>query len=376
MSDESPQGPSEAAGRPAEPPTARMPTQPSPAGSSTPPGGSPSDLSPGGQLSSHRWLVRSMLGLAAVLGVVGIFAVWANRQLLDTSYWTETNTALLENHAIQEQLSSYLTDQIYANVNVAGEIRSGLPSELKPLAGPAAGGLRTVVEKGIVIALQQPRVQQLWKTANEVTAPAVRQPDREQGPSDTYPGRRGRDPRPQADRLRTSDTARRSGVHRRKTSGQRRRNQDHQLQIAGNRAGRRTRAQGPRADPADPRAAPVCRRDRAGTWSAQSHPAERRPRLHRRRTGRAARPHDHRQPGRRHARHHRSHPPRRQRRLVDLHERARGHRRRDRLHRRRRRARRPARRALALGDVHASRSSPPTCAIVPTSPSASSRWRS
>jgi hypothetical protein len=110
-----------------------------------------------------------MLGLATVLSVIGIFAVWANRQLLDTSYWTETNTALLENHAIQEQLSSYLTDQLYANVNIAGEIRDGLPSELKPLAGPAAGGLRSLVEKGIVIALQRPRVQELWKTANEVT---------------------------------------------------------------------------------------------------------------------------------------------------------------------------------------------------------------
>lgn len=121
------------------------------------------------QPSPHTWLVRSMLGLAALLSVIGIFAVWANRQLLDTSYWTKTNTALLENHAIQEQLSSYLTDQLYANINVAGEIRAGLPSELKPLAGPAASGLRNVVEKGIVLALQQPRVQELWKSANEVT---------------------------------------------------------------------------------------------------------------------------------------------------------------------------------------------------------------
>ncbi len=130
----------------------------------------PSDTpAPGRSLGSHIWLVRSMLGLAAVLSVVGIFAVWANRQLLDTSYWTATNTKLLENSAIQNELSSYLTDQIYANVNVAGEIRAGLPSELKPLAGPAAGGLRSVVEKGIVLALQQPRVQELWKKANEVT---------------------------------------------------------------------------------------------------------------------------------------------------------------------------------------------------------------
>ncbi len=169
MSDEPPQGPADAAAHPVEPPTTRMPAQPSSPGSSTPPGGSPPDTPPSGQSSSHRWLVRSMLGLAAVLSVIGIFAVWANRQLLDTSYWTETNTALLENHAIQEQLSSYLTEQLYANVDVAGEIRSGLPSELKPLAGPAAGGLRSLVEKGIVIALQRPRVQELWKTANEVT---------------------------------------------------------------------------------------------------------------------------------------------------------------------------------------------------------------
>ncbi len=133
------------------------------------PAPSEQDTAPARSLGSHVWLVRWMLGLAAVLTVVGIFAVWANRQLLDTSYWTQTNTKLLENGAIQNELSSYLTDQIYANVDVAGEIRAGLPSELKPLAGPAAGGLRSVVEKGIVLALQQPRVQELWKSANEVT---------------------------------------------------------------------------------------------------------------------------------------------------------------------------------------------------------------
>lgn len=156
MNDETPTPAPDAA---AQPPTAVSP----------PPPEAPTSPPPVRDGGSHTWLVRSMLGLAAILAVVGVFAVWANRQLLDTSYWTATNTALLENHAIQEQLSSYLTEQLYNNVDVAGEIRSGLPSELKPLAGPAAGGLRSLVEKGIVIALQRPRVQQLWKTANEVT---------------------------------------------------------------------------------------------------------------------------------------------------------------------------------------------------------------
>jgi hypothetical protein len=118
---------------------------------------------------SQSWLVRAMLALAAVLSVAAIFAVWANRQLLDSSYWTQTNTKLLENRAIQDQLSTYLTEQLYTNVNLAGELESGLPKQLKPLAGPAAGGLRTVVEKGIVLALQTPQVQQLWRAANELT---------------------------------------------------------------------------------------------------------------------------------------------------------------------------------------------------------------
>ena len=155
--------------------SAETPTAVSPAGGDAAHGGAQrgaaghSAAGAGEGHGSHIWLVRSALALATLLSIIGIFAVWANRQLLDTSYWTETNTKLLENPAIQEELSSYLTNQIYQNVNVAGEIRAGLPSELKPLAGPAAGGLRSVIEKGIVLALQQPRVQQLWKTANEVT---------------------------------------------------------------------------------------------------------------------------------------------------------------------------------------------------------------
>jgi hypothetical protein len=117
---------------------------------------------------SLSWAVRAILTLAAVLSVAAIFAVWADRQLLDTGYWTRTNTKLLENRAVQDQLSTYLTEQLYANVDLAGELRAGLPSALKPLAAPAAGGLRTVLEKAIVAALGTSQVQRLWRTASEV----------------------------------------------------------------------------------------------------------------------------------------------------------------------------------------------------------------
>ncbi len=117
----------------------------------------------------HRWLVRSLIGVATVLGIVAIFAVWANRQLLDSSYWTTTNQKLIESPPIREEVSVYLTEQLYANVDIAGELGNELPSELKPLAAPAAGALKDVVEKGINLLLERPRVQELWGKANQVT---------------------------------------------------------------------------------------------------------------------------------------------------------------------------------------------------------------
>jgi hypothetical protein len=66
-------------------------------------------------------------------------------------------------------VSGYLTEQLYANVDVAGELGNKLPSELKPLAAPAAGALKDVVQKGINLLLERPGVQELWRKANQIT---------------------------------------------------------------------------------------------------------------------------------------------------------------------------------------------------------------
>lgn len=139
-----------------------------PPGSDTPAAAAPPPAN-GVSGHPHRWLVRTLIGLATLLGIVAIFAVWANRQLLDTGYWASTNTKLIESPPIRAEVSSYLTEQLYANVDVSGELKNELPSELKPLAAPAAGALKGVVEKGINLLLERPRVQQLWSKANQIT---------------------------------------------------------------------------------------------------------------------------------------------------------------------------------------------------------------
>ncbi|HEV7774325.1 MAG TPA: SHOCT domain-containing protein [Conexibacter sp.] len=118
----------------------------------------------------RRYAVRTLLVLATVLAVLSIVAVWANRQLLNADNWADTSTTLLENPAVKSAVSGYLIDQVYANVNVSEELSRALPPRLKPLAGPAAGGLQNVAQDVTDKALGRPRVQQAWKDANRLAA--------------------------------------------------------------------------------------------------------------------------------------------------------------------------------------------------------------
>jgi hypothetical protein len=116
----------------------------------------------------RRWLVRTIIGVATVLAVVAIFAVWANRQLLNPNNWANTSTKLLQNEKIRAATSNYLVNQLYANVNVSEELKARLPAQLKPLAAPVAGALQNVAVTASERALANARVQEVWRKANHV----------------------------------------------------------------------------------------------------------------------------------------------------------------------------------------------------------------
>src|SRR5262245_9840366 len=118
----------------------------------------------------RRYTIRGLLIVATILTILAVFAIWANRQILNANNWGNTSTALLSNAEVRAQISTFIVDQVYANVNVTGEVQSALPRRLKPLAGPAANGLRELAETRMNRLLQRPRIQEAWRTANEVTA--------------------------------------------------------------------------------------------------------------------------------------------------------------------------------------------------------------
>src|SRR4051812_28566581 len=114
----------------------------------------------------HRIAVAVLVSLAVITGFVGVFAVWVNRQALNTDNWTDTSGKLLENKKIQSTVSAFLVDELFSNVDVAAELRSVLPPQASPLAGPAAAGLQELAGRAAPELLASPKVQQAWRDAN------------------------------------------------------------------------------------------------------------------------------------------------------------------------------------------------------------------
>ena len=114
----------------------------------------------------RRRLALALVVLASIVAFVAMFSVWVNRQVLNTDNWTATSSRLLEKKVIRDRVAGFLVDELYANVDVEGEIRAALPPRAQPLAGPAAGALRSFAERAAREVLARPRAQLAWEAAN------------------------------------------------------------------------------------------------------------------------------------------------------------------------------------------------------------------
>lgn len=117
---------------------------------------------------ASRPLVGIALILATIVGFAAVLAIWAKRQVLETDSWVETSSQLLEDEEIQAALSTFITDALFASVDVQAELEQRLPPQAQVLAGPAAGGLRELAGRIALQALQGPRTQAVWEDANRL----------------------------------------------------------------------------------------------------------------------------------------------------------------------------------------------------------------
>jgi hypothetical protein len=114
----------------------------------------------------RRRTVKGLVILGSVLAFLSVFAIWTERQALNTDDWVATSDELIQDPTIRAAVGDYLVDQLYENVDVEAELKDILPGDTKDLAGPAAGGLRQVAGDGADRVLETATAQTLWADAN------------------------------------------------------------------------------------------------------------------------------------------------------------------------------------------------------------------
>ena len=92
----------------------------------------------------RRRTVKGLIVLGSLLAFLSVFAIWVERQALDTGEWVNTSGHLIRNQTIRTALADYMVEQLYENVDVEKKVEEVLPGETKELAGPAASGLRQI----------------------------------------------------------------------------------------------------------------------------------------------------------------------------------------------------------------------------------------
>jgi hypothetical protein len=116
--------------------------------------------------SGHPHIVTALLVVATLFAFLAIFSIWVNRQALNTDNWVHTSDKILQNEEVRTQLSNYLANELFANVDVQAELEKTFPPRLAPLAGPAAGALHQLAPKVAERALETSQAESLWSDAN------------------------------------------------------------------------------------------------------------------------------------------------------------------------------------------------------------------
>ena len=101
------------------------------------------------------------------------FAVWANRQALDTDNWVDTSGDLLEDDEIRTAVGLFIIDRLYQSDAVEARLAEVLPPRLVQLAKPAAAGLKEVAQRNAGRVLGTDAALQAWEAANRTAHRAL-----------------------------------------------------------------------------------------------------------------------------------------------------------------------------------------------------------
>ena len=107
-----------------------------------------------------------LLTVAIVFIALGAVTFWLKTQVLDTDTWVETSRATIQEPEVRDAISVWAVDQVFERTDPADALAGALPERVAPLAGPLVSRLRSEAYGVANKALADPRVEDVWVTAN------------------------------------------------------------------------------------------------------------------------------------------------------------------------------------------------------------------
>jgi hypothetical protein len=104
--------------------------------------------------------------IAAILLPIALTAFWAQRTLTDTERYVATVAPLSQDPTIQEAVGTLVTDQAVAKLDVENKLDAILPPALAQIGPILAGGVATLITRGVNAFLTSPDFHQLWVLIN------------------------------------------------------------------------------------------------------------------------------------------------------------------------------------------------------------------
>jgi hypothetical protein len=111
-------------------------------------------------------VVGVLIGLASLMVIVGIVAIWLNTVVYDTPTWRATSTEIIQDPAMQTQVSKYVVDQLYNSTAVQAEVSGALPPQFQAFAPAITSGLHQVAVGASERLLATTPVQNLFVAAS------------------------------------------------------------------------------------------------------------------------------------------------------------------------------------------------------------------
>ena len=116
-------------------------------------------------MTRRSLLARGLVALGVVLATAGLLAIYLRVTALNDGEARNLAHGLIARSDLRDEVATLSVDRLYANVDVANELKRQLPAAEKGLAGPLAAALRDVADQGVARLLAEPAVQALWTDA-------------------------------------------------------------------------------------------------------------------------------------------------------------------------------------------------------------------